>query len=255
MVMSFLVSGAAILCLMILLWLASLALKNASIVDIFWGAGFVMIAWLDASLSPFMSPAKWLMTALVTLWGLRLALHIGLRNWGKPEDFRYTKWREENGASWWWRSFFKVFLLQGVIMWIVSAPIISIRVTDGIPGLSALDLLAVLVWGIGFFFEVVGDWQLTRFKADPANRGKLLTTGVWAYTRHPNYFGDAAQWWGFYLLALGAGGWWSIFSPLLMTFLLVRVSGVSLLEETLIKKPGYAEYMQKTGAFFPWRKR
>jgi steroid 5-alpha reductase family enzyme len=248
----FLISGLAILGMMIALWLLSLALKNSSIVDIFWGPGFVLVAWVNYFLSPFISPAKLLMTILVTIWGLRLALHIGMRNWGEPEDFRYVKWREENGARWWWFSFFKVFVLQGVIMWIVSAPIISIIVTDGIPPLPPLALLGGLVWAYGFFFETVGDWQLARFIADPANKGKIMTTGVWKYTRHPNYFGDAAQWWGFYLIALSSGGWWTIFSPLLMTLLLVRVSGVALLEKTMKKKPGYEEYMKRTNAFIPW---
>lgn len=249
LVYMFLISGLASLGMMILLWLLSLALKNSSIVDIFWGLGFVLVAWLNYFLSPFISPAKLLMTILVTIWGLRLALHIGIRNWGKPEDFRYANWRKENGTHWWWISFFKVFLLQGIIMWIVSAPIIVIIVTDGIPPLSPLG---ALVWAYGFFFEAVGDWQLTRFIANPANKGKLMTTGVWKYTRHPNYFGDAAQWWGFYLIALSAGGWWTIFSPLLMTYLLVRVSGVELLEKTMKNKPGYDEYAKKTNAFIPW---
>jgi steroid 5-alpha reductase family enzyme len=252
LVYMFLISALVILGMMILLWLVSLTLKNASIVDIFWGPGFVLVAWVNYLMSPFSSPAKLLMTILVTIWGLRLALHIGMRNWGKPEDFRYVKWREENGARWWWASFFKVFLLQGVIMWIVSAPIISIIVTDGIPPLPPLAMLGALVWAYGFFFEAVGDWQLTRFTSDPANKGKLLTSGVWKYTRHPNYFGDAAQWWGFYLIALASGGWWTIFSPLIMTFLLVRVSGVALLEKTMKNKPGYAEYAKQTSAFVPW---
>ena len=237
----FLLSGLTLFVLMTLLWLLSLLIRNSSIVDIFWGIGFALIAWLDASMSPFMSPTKSLMTILVTIWGLRLALHIGFRNWGKPEDFRYAKWREENGPRWWWVSFFQVFLLQGFLIWIIAAPIISIRVTDGIPPLSPLAVLGALVWTYGFFFEAVGDWQLTRFKAKPANKGKLMTTGVWKFTRRPNYFGDAAQWWGFYLIALSAGGWWTIFSPIIMTYLLVRVSGVAMLEKTMKGKPGYEE--------------
>lgn len=248
----FLLSGLFILGFMTFLWLFSLLIKNASIVDIFWGLGFVMIAWLDYVVSRFMSAGKWLMVVLVTIWGLRLAIHIGIRNWGKPEDFRYAKWRKENGTSWWWRSFFKVFLLQGILMWIIAVPIISLRVTDGIPPLSLLQIFAAWIWAFGFFFEAVGDWQLTRFKSKPEYKGKLMTTGLWKYTRHPNYFGEATQWWGFYLLALSAGAWWTIFSPLLMTFLLLRVSGVTLLEKTIKTKPGYAEYMRKTSAFIPW---
>jgi len=252
---SMILAGLLILLLMSVLWLLSLLLKNAAIVDVFWGPGFVMAAWLDHALSPFMSPNKWLMLVLVTLWGLRLALHVGRRNWGRPEDFRYAKWRQEGGPSWWWRSYFKVFLLQGALMWIIAAPILAIRVTDGIPPFSPLAGLGCLVWAVGFYFETVGDWQLARFKADPLNKGALMVTGVWKYTRHPNYFGDAAQWWGFYLIALASGSGWTVFSPLLMTYLLVRVSGLAMLEETMRSRPGYEEYMKRTNAFIPWRSR
>lgn len=260
----FLLSGSAILLLMILLWLVSLPLKNASIVDSFWGTGFVIIAWLVAlalretylSLSyeatALSVGRSWLVTALVSLWGLRLSLHIFLRNHSQPEDFRYATWREENGPRWWWISLFKVFLLQGLLLWIIAAPIIAGQYPHNGPFPHPLDFLGILVWLTGYTFEALGDWQLARFKKDPSNRGKLLTTGLWKYTRHPNYFGDATQWWGFYLIALAAGGWWTFFAPLLMTFLLMRVSGVTLLERTLQTRPGYAEYMARTSAFFPW---
>jgi len=249
----FLLSGAAILLLMILLWLLSLALKNSSIVDIFWGTGFVITAWIVFALTPEGALARrLLLCTLVTLWGLRLSLHILVRNWGKPEDFRYRAWREEAGRPWWWKSFFKVFLLQGVLMWIVAAPLVAAQFPGRPAGLTVWDGLGAAVWAIGFTFEAVGDWQLTRFKADPANKGKLLTSGVWRYTRHPNYFGDAAQWWGFFLIAVAAGGWWTIFSPIVMTTLLVRVSGVAMLEKSLATtKPGYREYIETTSAFIP----
>jgi len=192
------------------------------------------------------------MVALVSVWGLRLALHIYRRNRGKGEDFRYRQWREEAGASWWWHSYLRVFLLQGVIMWIVAAPVAMTVGTAGQAGLGWLDAAAVLVWVVGFAFEAVGDWQLTRFKADPANKGRLMTGGLWRYTRHPNYFGDSTVWWGHYLVAAAAGAWWTVFSPVLMTFLLVRVSGVSLLERSLRDtRPGYREYVESTSAFFP----
>lgn len=246
--------GGIILGMMSLLWLISLALKNSSIVDIFWGAGFVLVAWLTFFLTPegFVGRKVWLI-ALVTLWGLRLSLYILWRNWGKPEDFRYQTWRKEAGPSWWWQSFFRVFLLQGVIMWLVATPLVAAQVSPSPARLTWLDFVAGVIWLIGFFFEAVGDWQLARFKANPANKGKVLQTGVWRYTRHPNYFGDAAQWWGFYGIALAAGGWWTIFSPILMTLLLMRVSGVTLLEKTLKEeKPGYREYVESTSEFFPW---
>ncbi len=250
----FFILGSVILGMMILLWLLSLVLKNSSIVDIFWGTGFVIITWMTFLLTPDGFEArKWLLAILVTIWGLRLSLHILRRNWGKPEDFRYQAWRAQAGAGWWWRSLFKVFLLQGVLLWIISTPLLAAQYSPQPAHLTWLDFLAIPIWLTGFFFEAVGDWQLARFKDRPDNRGKVLKTGVWRYTRHPNYFGDAAQWWGYYLIALSAGGWWTIFSPILMTLLLMRVSGATLLEKTLKEeKPGYKEYIETTSEFFPW---
>jgi steroid 5-alpha reductase family enzyme len=238
---------------MTILWLVSLWLKNSSIVDIFWGTGFVIANWVYFVLTPDGFPLrKWLIGVLVTIWGLRLSLHILRRNWGKPEDFRYQVWRKEAGTRWWWLSFFRVFLLQGILMWIISAPLLAAQRGAKPAHLILFDFLGVIVWGIGFFFEAVGDLQLARFKADPANKGKVMDRGVWRYTRHPNYFGDSAQWWGYYLIAAFAGGWWTLFSPILMTLFLLRVSGVALLEKTLEKRPGYQEYIRKTSAFIPW---
>jgi steroid 5-alpha reductase family enzyme len=247
-------AGALILGLMSAVWLVSLLLRDASIVDIFWGLGFVILAWAYYALTPDgYATRKLLLVALVTTWGLRLSLYILRRNWGKGEDYRYRRWREQAGDKWWWQSYFKVFLLQGLLLWIISAPLLAAQISSTPARLTVLDYLSLAVWGIGFFFEAVGDWQLSRFKANPANKGKLLTGGVWRYTRHPNYFGDAAQWWGYYLIALAAGGGWTVFSPLLMTFLLVRVSGVRLLERALKEsKPGYKEYAERTSAFVPW---
>jgi steroid 5-alpha reductase family enzyme len=247
-------AGLVILGSISLLWLASLLLRDASIVDVFWGIGFIIACWFYFSRTPDGYLArKLLLSSLVTIWGLRLSLHILIRNWGKQEDFRYANWRRAAGSKWWWQSYFKVFLLQGALLWLISAPLLAAQASPTPDRLTILDYLALVIWAIGFYFEAVGDWQLARFKADPANRGKLLISGVWRYTRHPNYFGDAAQWWGYYLFALSAGGWWTIFSPLLMTYLLLRVSGVAMLERTLAdSKPGYREYMQTTSAFVPW---
>jgi steroid 5-alpha reductase family enzyme len=190
---AYLVIGLVILILMTLLWLASLALKNSSIVDIFWGAGFVISAWAAFALTPEgFAGRKWLLVILTSIWGLRLTLHILTRNWGKGEDFRYQVWRKEAGAAWWWRSFFKVFLLQGILMWIIATPLLRAQISATPTQMTFLDYLAIPVWLVGFFFEAMGDWQLARFKANPANKGKVLNTGVWRYTRHPNYFGDAA---------------------------------------------------------------
>jgi steroid 5-alpha reductase family enzyme len=249
----FLLSGTAILLLMTLLWLLSLTLKNASIVDIFWGVGFILIVWLVFALAPQgYLPRRQLVALLVTVWGVRLTLHIGSRNWGKPEDFRYARWREENGPRWWWVSYFKVFLLQGLIMWVLSTPLIAAQ-TSGFPViLTPLDILGMCIWGAGLLFEAVADAQLAHFKKNPINRGRILTSGLWKFSRHPNYFGEAVLWWGYYLLALAAGAGWTIFAPILMTFLLVKVSGVAILENTLKSKPGYTEYIQNTNAFVPW---
>jgi steroid 5-alpha reductase family enzyme len=241
------------LALVTLLWLVSLRFENASIVDIFWGTGFVIVQWIYFALTPDgFGPRKVLLAALVTVWGLRLSIYILLRNWGKPEDFRYRKWREETGPSWGWQSLFRVFWLQGALLWIISAPLLAAQFSALPDRLTFFDLLGAGVWGIGFFFESAGDWQLARFKANPANRGKIMDRGVWRYTRHPNYFGDAAQWWGYYLIAAAAGAWWSVFSPVLMTLLLLRISGVTLLEKTLETRPGYRAYAARTSAFLPW---
>jgi steroid 5-alpha reductase family enzyme len=249
---AFLDAGFLVLSLMVVMWLISLALKNSSIVDIFWGTGFVLIAWLTFLLFPEgYLPRKILSVLLVSIWGLRLSIHIFLRNKGKGEDFRYQKWRNEAGPSWWYRSFFKVFLLQGILMWIISLPVVAAQVSPNGP-LSILDYFGVAVWIIGFYFEAAGDFQLAQFKSNPENKGRVLNNGVWKYSRHPNYFGDAFQWWGFFILALSAGYWWTLISPVIMTLLLIRVSGVALLEKTLKEtKPGYREYVENTSAFIP----
>ena len=253
---AWLAAAATAAAFMTLLWVVSLALRDSSIVDSFWGVGFVAVAVAVAGASPAgpasLAPRAYLIGGLVAVWGLRLSHYIFWRNRGKGEDYRYRKWREEAGPSWWWRSYFKVFLLQGIILWLVAAPVVAALAAQEARPLGWLDVAGVAVWLTGFCFEAVGDWQLSRFKADPANKGKLFTGGVWRYTRHPNYFGDAAVWWGHYLVAAASGAWWTAFSPALMTFLLVRVSGVSMLEAALRdSKPGYREYIETTSAFIP----
>lgn len=235
-----------------LLWLVSLRLKDSSIIDIGWGPGFVILALVYSVLiEDSYSTRQLLVVVLVTVWGLRLGAHIFWRNKGKGEDPRYQKWRKAAGKAWWWQSYFQVFILQGAIMNIVAVPLLVAQYNTT-ARLTLIDGLALMIWLIGFIFEAGGDWQLTRFKANPANKGKVLDTGLWRYTRHPNYFGDACQWWGFYGFALAVGGWWSIFAPIIMTLLLLRVSGVALLEKSLVEtKPQYRDYIQKTSAFIP----
>jgi steroid 5-alpha reductase family enzyme len=250
----YLVAGLSILAFNTVLWFVSLRVKNSSIIDPFWGILFLVAAIVYFVLAEDGSQdRKVLLLALVVIWSLRLSVYLAWRNWGKGEDFRYRKWREQHGYRWWWRSFFQVFVLQGVLAWIISIPLLAAMAGESPARLTVLDGLAVVVWLVGFFFEAVGDFQLARFRADPANKGRVLNMGVWRYTRHPNYFGDAAQWWGFYLVALVAGGFWTIYAPIIMTGLLLKVSGVALLEKTLTEtKPQYQEYIATTPAFFPW---
>jgi steroid 5-alpha reductase family enzyme len=234
-----------------LLWLLSVRLRDASIVDIFWGPLFLTLAIVYVALSPdgFVG-RQVLVLVLVATWSVRLATHIAARHAGKGEDERYARWRRQHGASWPARSLVQVFWLQPVLAWIISAPLL---VGIGSPaGWNWLDALGVGIWVIGFAFESIGDYQLTAFTRDPGNRGRTMRAGLWRFSRHPNYFGDAAQWWGLWLIAAAAGGWWTVFAPILMTFLLVRVSGVGLLEQTIAdRRAGYREYMASTSAFIP----
>jgi steroid 5-alpha reductase family enzyme len=238
------------------LWLLSLPLRNASIVDACWGPAFAVAGWGAALRAgvPLASPRTALALALVTLWSARLALHLLVRNAGTGEDPRYAAMRRGHGARFWWVSLLTVFLLQAALAWAISLPV-QLAILAGGP-LGWLDGLAALTWLAGFAFETIGDLQLTRFRADPRNRGRALDTGLWRYTRHPNYFGDALLWWGFGLLGVAAGAPWTLFAPALMTFLLLKVSGVALLEQGMAgRRPAYRAYVERTNAFLPWRPR
>jgi steroid 5-alpha reductase family enzyme len=196
---------------------------------------------------------KILLLTMVTIWGLRLSIYLAWRNLGKGEDFRYQKFRKDFGEHrYWWYSFFSVFLLQGILMWLISAPLLGAQFYAS-NSLGILDYTGISIWIIGFIFEAGGDIQLARFKANPTNKGKVLDTGLWHYTRHPNYFGDAAVWFGYGLICLSAGSYITVFGTILMTALIIKVSGVALLEKTLnTTKPGYREYVRRTSAFIPW---
>ncbi len=238
---------------MVALWLVSLKLRDVSIVDPYWGTGFVLVSWLAFALSQTTSTRMLLLCSLVTIWGLRLSAYLLWRKMHHGEDHRYVSMREHHGKRFWWVSLVTVFLLQGLILWLISLPVLLSA--NGAPSSpwSLLDGLGVLLWSVGIYFEAVGDWQLARFKAEPSNRGRVMNQGLWRYTRHPNYFGDFCVWWGIYLIAVGNGVWWTIFSPLLMTMLLMRISGVSLLESTIEeRRPEYAAYKASTSPFFPW---
>ncbi len=243
-----------ILAYVLLIWIASLVLRNASIMDIFWGLGFVLVALAAFLLGAGYAPRRMLVAVLVAIWGLRLSLHILRRNWGKPEDYRYRAWRKKAGARFWLVSLFQVFLLQGLFLVLVTGPILAAQASPVPDQLTLFDLAGVLVWAVGFFFEAVGDWQLVQFKRTRASRSEILRTGLWAFTRHPNYFGDAAVWWGLFVIALGVPfGLLTVYGPVVMTILLWRVTGAALLEKGLAKtKPGYQEYVESTSGFIPW---
>lgn len=239
---------------MTILWLISILLKNVSIVDLFWGFGFVVInVYYFFTLETFF-PRQILLLALVSIWGLRLSIYLAWRNIGKGEDFRYQEFRRKYGEkNYWWISFFQTFLLQGVLMWIISLPLQGTNLYSKAESLNPLDYLGIMVWLIGFVFEAGGDYQLAQFKANPANKGKVLNTGFWRYTRHPNYFGDSAVWWGYGLICIATGSYWFAIGSIIMTLLIIKVSGVALLEKTLkSQKPEYLEYIEKTNSFFPW---
>ena len=238
----------------LVLWIVSLRTKNASIVDIWWGPGFALIALLSFALTPDGAlPRRQLVLILTTIWGLRLGTHLLVRNTGRDEDFRYAAMRSSWGHGFALKSLPRVFLLQAVVMWVVSLPV-QVAMRSATPAtLGFLDVLGVLVWTVGLFFETVGDAQLARFKADPANADRVMDRGLWRFTRHPNYFGDACVWWGLWLIALAVpGGFWTIVGPIAMTVLLTRVSGVPMLERTIgERRPGYDEYARRTSAFVP----
>lgn len=238
---------------MAVMWLVSLALKDSGIVDVVWGLVFVVVAWIGVAMGTGVESRRLMLAAMVTIWGLRLAIRIGRRNLGKPEDFRYAAWRREAGDAWWWRSLFKVFWLQGVVALVVAFPLMAAAVGKTPEGLTLVDYLGALIWLVGLGFESIGDAQLDRFKADPANKGTIIRSGLWRYTRHPNYFGDALLWWGFGVVALlTPWGVPALVGPALMSFLLVKVSGVAMLERAMSSRPGWDEYARRTNAFIPW---
>jgi steroid 5-alpha reductase family enzyme len=254
MIALFLQASLIILVLVTLLWLWSIIIKNVGIVDLFWGFGFVVVNAFYIFISGELNARKILILVLVTVWGLRLSIYLAWRNIGKGEDFRYKEFRRKYGPErYWWFSFFQTFLLQGALIMIVSLPLLGVNVSTHSNALNVLDYFGILVWMIGFTFEAGGDFQLSRFKQNSKNKGKVLNTGFWKYTRHPNYFGDSAVWWAYALFSIAAGSYWQIIGSIIMTLLIIKISGVALLEKTLDNtKPQYREYIQKTSSFLPW---
>ncbi len=243
-------------------WVLSVIKRNAAIVDSIWGPLFLVAAlsygydaphWDAPDAAGHVAGSetrRWLVIGLVALWSARLAIYITVRNWGHEEDRRYQAIRARNEPGFTWKSLYLVFAFQAVLAWVISLPLHG-SILSPVP-LGLLDWAGVALFAVGLFFETVGDWQLSRFKADPANAGKVMDRGLWRYTRHPNYFGDFCVWWGFWLIALSAGAWWSILGPLVMSALLMKYSGAGLLEKDIgDRRPKYAEYIRRTNAFFP----
>ncbi len=245
-------AALVIVSLMVITWLISMAMKNASIVDIVWGFGFVLVAWAVRWRVDGLTARQWLLVAMTSVWGLRLTVYLFWRNHGKGEDFRYRAMRRHWGPRFGVISLGTVFGLQGVLMWTVSLPV-QLGQTRPSADLGVLAWIGVAVWCTGLFFEVVGDAQLARFKADPASGGRVMDRGLWKYTRHPNYFGDACVWWGIALVAAETGiGAIGLIGAAVMTVLLRRVSGVTLLEKSLVKRrEGYIDYVARTSPFLP----
>jgi len=234
----------------LLTWMLSVYKGNVAIVDSLWSLMFLMAGYTYAYLLPVAGPRRNLVLVLVSIWGLRLAIHITWRNWGHGEDRRYQEIRARNQPNFAFKSVYLVFLLQAGLASIISLPLLGAAASTSV--LNLLDYCGALIWLVGFVFEAGGDWQLSRFKADPGNKDKVMDRGFWGLTRHPNYFGDFCVWWGLYLIALAAGAWWSILGPILMSVLLMRVSGVTLLEKDIgERRPKYADYVRRTNAFFP----
>jgi steroid 5-alpha reductase family enzyme len=251
----FLTLGVTLLIYMSLWFVVSLIKKRNDVADVAWGLGFVLMTWVSYFISADAGMRGLLVGTLVSVWGLRLAWHIHSRNKGKTEDYRYLAWRNEWGRWFYIRSYLQVYVLQGVLLFLIVIPVLFINRNSG-DALGILDIAGVAVWILGFYFEVVGDAQLARFIMDPANKGKLMMSGLWAYTRHPNYFGEVTQWWGMWIIALSVpSGVFAIIGPLTITFLILKVSGIPLLEKKMIEHPDFAEYKRRVSVFIPWRQR
>jgi steroid 5-alpha reductase family enzyme len=232
-------------------WTVSVYRSNVAIVDSLWSLMFVMTAGIYAAAAQPLASRAILVLGLVVIWALRLSIYITWRNWGHGEDRRYQAIRARNQPNFAFKSLYLVFVLQALLAWLISLPLLGALLSAR--GLGPVDFAGLMLWVVGMVFEAGGDWQLARFTADRNNKGRVMDRGFWRYTRHPNYFGDFCVWWGLYLIAVGAGAWWSFVGPLLMSLLLMRVSGVTLLEKNIGKRrPGYAEYARRTSAFFPW---
>ncbi|MEO6728364.1 MAG: DUF1295 domain-containing protein [Candidatus Dojkabacteria bacterium] len=252
LIQTFLVATVSIILLMTIAWIISQVVGKLSIVDIVWGLGFIVVALSTLIFNAQYQPRQILVTLLVCLWGGRLAFYIYLRNKGKPEDFRYQKMKENWGKDEAIHSYLKVFLLQGFFMFLVTFVVQIINTFAYQPAIGIVDIIGAAVWIFGFLFESIGDYQMYMFKKDPKNKGKIMTSGLWKYTRHPNYFGEATQWWGIFIISLRAPfGIIGIISPIVITYMLRKVSGVPMLEAKYKENKEYQNYIKNTSGFIP----
>ncbi len=243
---------ALVLFIYMSLWfVVSVLKKRNDVADIAWGLGFVLVSWVSFLVAENFSLRAYLVNFVVSIWGFRLAWHIYGRNKGKKEDYRYLAWREQWGTWFYFRSYLQVFLLQGLLLFLITLPVLFINKYAG-PTLNFLDLLGLLVWLIGFLLEATGDWQLANFLKNPLNKGKLMQSGLWRYSRHPNYFGEVLQWWGIWLVAINVPlAALSLLGPITITLLILKVSGIPLLEEKMASHPDFAAYKNRTSIFVP----
>ena len=259
MILIILFSALTLFIFMHVAFLVGSALKNNGVVDSFYGLGYVVVAWTSLILMGSFSLRHIITTILVSIWGFRLFLYVTIRNWGEPEDFRYQAIRKSYGDKVLFKSYWKIYLFQGIIIFLVGFPALFINsneappVSIGFETSAILLLIGVIVWIIGFYFESVGDHQLRKFKKNPDNKGQVMDQGLWKYTQHPNYFGEVTMWWGIFIIALGVPwGIVTIFGPILITYMIIKVSGVRLLNYRYRKDDKYADYKRRTSAFIPW---
>lgn len=247
----YIILASALFVYMSFWFVLSLFKKRNDVADIAWGIGFMLITWLSFFLAENFSIRSFLVNILVSIWGLRLAWHIHSRNKGKTEDYRYLAWRKEWGSWFYIRSYLQIYLLQGALLYLIILPVLFINKNTG-ADLNFIDGLGILVWLTGFFFEVVGDAQLRSFILNPINKGHLMQNGLWRYTRHPNYFGEVTQWWGLWLIAVNTpNAWLSVIGPLTITILILKISGIPLLEKKMAENPEFLEYKKRTSVFIP----
>ncbi len=249
----FLLAAVTVFCFMTALFLIAVMTKDNGVVDIGWGIGFMLVAAVTMENSGTLFPKQKLLMFLIVMWGLRLASYICIRNWGKPEDFRYAQWRKQWGDKVLVNSFLRIFMLQGFIMLVMCLPIIIVNSTPRTLDLKSLYPIGGGLWAIGFFFESLADLQMFYFKDNVAHEGHIMNKGLWKYSRHPNYFGEALMWWGIFIVSIPSGYWYfTVWSPALITFLLLKVSGVTLLEKKYEGNDAYSDYKRRTSTFIPW---